>query len=76
MPYLGGSEGLDSKIQNGQAPDFTVDSLLWSKMLETWEKICLLFKLDFEQKSQNWGKILVLPYLEGSDGLDLEIQKD
>ena len=65
LPYLEGSEDLDSKFQNGEAPNFTAESLLRSNIFGTWNKICLLFQLDFEQKRINVGKISVLAYLEG-----------
>ena len=42
------------------------------RFLEHGKRICVLFQLDFEQKSMLMGKIPILPYLEG---LDLKIQK-
>ena len=72
LPYL---EGLDLKIQKYQAPNFTIETVLKLKIYRKRKKICPLFQLDFEPKGINMSKIPVLPYLEGSEGLDSKIQK-
>ena len=63
-------KGLDPQTQKDWASDFTVKTLLRSKIFEDGKKFPYLCDLIFGQRGQNGSKSPILPHLEGSEGLD------